>query len=151
SSPPLPSPSRSDNMVEADSEFITLYIHSLIPLYVCLVGLSWVIHDYFVTLEDEIRYIWSARMNFSKAMFLWIRYYTLMLLIFDAVQIHAFTVPGVTSDAVCVAMDTVIRVVGALSLWSVEIVMQQRVYAIYQCSKRVRCVAFRCFHPLIHA
>ncbi|CAK5271486.1 unnamed protein product, partial [Mycena citricolor] len=25
-----------------------------------------------VTLEDEIRYIWSARMNFSKAMFLWV-------------------------------------------------------------------------------
>jgi hypothetical protein len=37
----------------------------------------------------------------------------------------------------CVAMDTIIRVVGAVSLWSVEIVMQLRVYALYDCSKRV--------------
>lgn len=35
-------------------------------------------------------------------------------------------------------MDTIIRVVGAVSLWSVEIIMQLRVYALYSCSKRVR-------------
>lgn len=38
----------------------------------------------------------------------------------------------------CVAMDSIIRIVGAISLWSVEIIMQLRVYAIYKCSKRVR-------------
>ncbi|KAK1217205.1 hypothetical protein PQX77_020158 [Marasmius sp. AFHP31] len=37
----------------------------------------------------------------------------------------------------CVAMDSVIRVVGAISLWSVEIIMQLRVYALYKCSKRI--------------
>lgn len=37
----------------------------------------------------------------------------------------------------CVAMDSVIRIVGAISLWSVEIIMQLRVYALYKCSKRV--------------
>lgn len=35
-------------------------------------------------------------------------------------------------------MDSIIRVVGALSLWSIEIVMQLRVYALYKCSRRVR-------------
>ncbi|KAF9020451.1 hypothetical protein BDP27DRAFT_1387851 [Rhodocollybia butyracea] len=67
------------------------------------------------------------KLNFSKFLFLWIRYYTLILLLFDVIQIHVFTLPGVTSDDVCVAMDSVIRVVGALSLWSVEIIMQLRV------------------------
>jgi len=38
----------------------------------------------------------------------------------------------------CVAMDTIIRVVGAISLWSIEVVMQLRVYALYECSKPVR-------------
>lgn len=42
----------------------------------------------------------------------------------------------------CVAMDSIIRVVGALSLWSAEIIMQLRVYALYKCSRRVRSLVF---------
>ncbi|KAJ3725625.1 hypothetical protein DFJ43DRAFT_1002384, partial [Lentinula guzmanii] len=75
--------------------------------------------------------------NFSKFMFLWIRYYTLALLLFDVVQIHVFALPGVTSDNICVAMDSIIRVVGAISLWAVEIIMQLRVYALYHCSRKI--------------
>ncbi|KAJ7922273.1 hypothetical protein B0H13DRAFT_124792 [Mycena leptocephala] len=89
------------------------------------------------TLEDEIRYIWPQRRNFSKFMFFWIRYYSIALLLFDVIQIHVFARPGITSNNLCVAMDTIIRVVGAVSLWSVEIVMQLRVYALYDCSKRI--------------
>ncbi|KAL0574083.1 hypothetical protein V5O48_007868 [Marasmius crinis-equi] len=66
-----------------------------------------------------------------------IRYYTLGLLFFNVVQIHTFAIPGVTSDNLCVAMDSIIRVVGAVSLWSVEIVMQLRIYALYKCDKRI--------------
>ncbi|KAJ6578763.1 hypothetical protein DFH09DRAFT_1361133 [Mycena vulgaris] len=120
-----------------ESDYIPLVKGSLIPLHVVLVGLTWIIHDYFVTVEEEIRFIWSQRLSFSKVMFFWIRYYSIALLAFDAIQIHVFSVPGVTSDHLCVAMDTIIRVVGAISLWSVEIIMQLRVYALYDCSKRV--------------
>ncbi|KAG6835679.1 hypothetical protein H0H93_015824 [Arthromyces matolae] len=59
------------------------------------------------------------------------------LLMFDVTQIHVFSIPGITSDNLCVAMDSIIRVVGAISLWSIEIVMMLRVYALYNCSKRV--------------
>ncbi|CAK5274421.1 unnamed protein product [Mycena citricolor] len=120
-----------------EAHLIALVLGNLIPLHVVLVGLTWVLHDYFITLEDEIRYIWSQRMSPSKFMFLWIRYYTIALLLFDVVQIHVFARPGITSPNLCVAMDTIIRVVGAVSLWSVEIIMQLRVYALYSCSKRV--------------
>jgi hypothetical protein len=34
-------------------------------------------------------------------------------------------------------MDSIIRIVGAISLWSVEIVMQLRIYALFKCSKKV--------------
>lgn len=37
----------------------------------------------------------------------------------------------------CVAMDPITRVLGALSLWSIEIVMQMRIYALYDRSKKV--------------
>lgn len=45
----------------------------------------------------------------------------------------------------CVAMDSIIRVVGAISLWSVEIIMQLRVYAVYKCSRRVSSASRRLF------
>ena len=34
-------------------------------------------------------------------------------------------------------MDPTIRVVGAISLWAIEIIMQLRIYAIFDCSKKV--------------
>lgn len=83
-----------------------------------------------------------------------IRYYTVLLVAFDVAQIHSFAIPGVTTVDVyvsfftssyltfiwensCVAMDPTIRVVGALSLWVVEIMMQTRVYCLFGRSKRV--------------
>uniref|UniRef100_A0A0W0FEH9 DUF6533 domain-containing protein n=1 Tax=Moniliophthora roreri TaxID=221103 RepID=A0A0W0FEH9_MONRR len=121
---------------EEQAKFIKLYQGNLTPLRVCLVGLTWGLHDYLVTLEDELKYIWPLKRSFNKFMFFWIRYYTITLLVFDVIQIHTFSIPGVTSDNVCVAMDSIIRVVGAISLWSVEIIMQLRVYALYKCSKK---------------
>ncbi|KAJ6549996.1 hypothetical protein B0H19DRAFT_1160193 [Mycena capillaripes] len=135
------SPSSSSTDAAQDtSQLIPLVIGSLIPLHVVLAGLTWILHDYFVTLEDEIRYIWPQSLSFSKLMFLWIRYYTIALLLFDVIQIHVFARPGITSNNLCVAMDTIIRVVGAVSLWSVEIIMQLRVYALYGCSKRIAAI-----------
>ncbi|KAH0578985.1 hypothetical protein H2248_003161 [Termitomyces sp. 'cryptogamus'] len=42
-------------MTENTGKFITLYRASLIPLHACLVGLTWIVHDYLITLEDEVR------------------------------------------------------------------------------------------------
>ncbi|TFK42186.1 hypothetical protein BDQ12DRAFT_598906 [Crucibulum laeve] len=130
----------------ADLEkFTKLFKGSLIPLHACLPGLTWVLHDYFVTIEDEIRYVWPQKWNAGKILFFWIRYYGIALLMFDVTQIHLFSRPGITSDNVCVAMDTIIRVVGAISLWSIEIVMQMRIYALYKCSKKVAMINFILF------
>ncbi|KAF9466256.1 hypothetical protein BDZ94DRAFT_1319532 [Collybia nuda] len=126
-------------------DFVKLYKGSLVPLYGCLPGLTWILHDYFITLEDEVRYIWSQKPSLGKFMFLWIRYYSIALLIFDVTQIHLFTRPGITSETVCVAMDSIIRIVGAISLWSVEIIMQLRIYALFKSSKKVAFINFVLF------
>ena len=34
-------------------------------------------------------------------------------------------------------MDSIIRIVGALSLWPIEILMQMRIFALYKCSLKV--------------
>ncbi|PPQ76529.1 hypothetical protein CVT26_013364 [Gymnopilus dilepis] len=113
--------------------FVHLYRLNLVPLYVCLPALVWVLHDYFVTLEDENH----QRPGIGRVMFFLIRYYTIFLVIFDVVQIHSFTIPGVPSLDLCVATDATTRLAGALSLWAVEIIMQIRIYILYNRSKRV--------------
>jgi len=125
------------NPAEPSADFIALYKANVIPLYVVLCSLVWVLHDYFVTLEDEVTYIWKQRHNFGRFMFFWIRYYTIILLIFDVVQIHSFTLPGVRTRALCIATDPTMRMVGAISLWSVEIIMQLRIHALFNRSKKI--------------
>jgi len=121
----------------ASADFIALYKRNLVPLHVVLCSLVWVLHDYFVTLEDEVTYIWTQRPNFGRLMFFWIRYYTIILLIFDVVQVHSFALPGVSTRALCIAADPTVRILGAISLWSVEIIMQLRIYALFNRSKKV--------------
>ncbi|KAJ7055849.1 hypothetical protein C8F01DRAFT_1157903 [Mycena amicta] len=148
------SSSSSSSLTTAGSsqpDLASLVRGNLIPLHVVLAGLTWILHDYFVTLEDEIRYVWPQRFNFSKFMFFWIRYYSIALLLFDVIQIHVFARPGITNNNLCVAMDTIIRVVGAVSLWSVEIIMQLRVYALYNCSRRVAAINILLFLASIAA
>ncbi|KAI0032781.1 hypothetical protein K488DRAFT_22931, partial [Vararia minispora EC-137] len=107
-----------------------------IPLYTSLASFTWVLHDYLLTVEDEARYVWPGPWNVGKLLFFWVRYYTVAVELFDVAQIHSFATfqPSLTT---CVVMDAMIRVVGALSLWMIEIVMQLRIYALFRCSKKV--------------
>jgi hypothetical protein len=44
---------------------------------------------------------------------------------------------GVPSDFLCVLIDPITRLAGAISLWSIEVIMQIRIYALYNRSKKV--------------
>ncbi|KAF9483245.1 hypothetical protein BDN70DRAFT_342950 [Pholiota conissans] len=123
--------------VVTDEETIRLSKLGLIPLYVVLTSLVWVLHDHFITLEDEVNYIWKQRRSFSRFMYFWIHYFTIFLVLFDVVQIHSFTIPGVASRSLCIAADPITRMGGAIGLWSVEIVMQMRIYIIYRRNKKI--------------
>ena len=76
-----------------------------------------------------------------------IRYYTILLLICDVLQIHSFTIKGVPNKELCVIVDPLTRLAGAISLWAVEIIMQLRIYALYDCSKKVRFARCPCLKP----
>jgi len=109
-------------MADSDPEFIALYNRNLIPLNVVICSLVWVLHDYFITLEDEVTYIWTQRPSFGRFMFFWA---------------HSQTLPGVRTRELCLALDLTNRIVGAINLWSVEIIMQIRIYALFNRSKKI--------------
>ncbi|KAF8348819.1 hypothetical protein F5887DRAFT_1097461 [Amanita rubescens] len=122
---------------ESNSAYLHAYEANIPPLYTILASLTWVLLDYFYTLEDEVRLVWPQRWNRGKIMFLWMRYYTIFLVAANALQIHLFTIPGITSNTVCLAVDPMLRIAGAISLWSVEIIIQLRIYALYGCSRKI--------------
>ncbi|KIM42603.1 hypothetical protein M413DRAFT_120506 [Hebeloma cylindrosporum] len=104
-----------------------LRVH-FVPRYVTFATLSWVIQDYFITLEDEVTYFWSRKPGFGAFIFVWMRYYTIFLVVFDTLGFFVISGPkSVTINAV----------LSAISLWSVEIIMQVRIYLLFDRSKRV--------------
>ncbi|KIM37269.1 hypothetical protein M413DRAFT_276320 [Hebeloma cylindrosporum] len=107
---------------------VRLYARDFIPLYVVLSALVWVIHDYFLTLEDEVTYFWSRKRSSGTLIFFWIRYYTIFLVVFDTIETHIFPIPAIMTQSL---------IVGAISLWSIEIIMQLRIYVLFDRSKKV--------------
>ncbi|GLB41048.1 hypothetical protein LshimejAT787_0902630 [Lyophyllum shimeji] len=116
-------------------EFEALYKAGLVPLHACLVGLTWIFHDYFITLEDEIRYIWPMRRGTPKFVFLFGT--TALLSSFSTSPRSTCSLAQASHLTSCVAMDPVTRMAGAIGLWSIEIIMQLRVYALYRSSKKI--------------
>ncbi|KAI4524907.1 hypothetical protein K525DRAFT_360688 [Schizophyllum commune Loenen D] len=109
---------------EEIAAYARLYEGNLIPMYATVVGLAWVYYDWALTIDDEVRYVWPQKMNVGKAIYLWIQWLA---------RIH----PAMTNPMLCIIMDPVDRLSGAVLLWSVEIIMQLRIYAIYERSAKV--------------
>jgi len=117
--------------------FAHLYSLNLIPLRVVLGAFALVIYDYFLTLEDEVKYVWKQKPSLGRTLFFLIRYYTIVLVLFDVLQIHLYASPGFANTYRCVLIDPVTRLAGAISLWVVEIYMQLRIFALYNRSRKV--------------
>ncbi|KAF8700061.1 hypothetical protein AX14_000831, partial [Amanita brunnescens Koide BX004] len=121
----------------SQSDFIRLFRSNLVPAYVILASLTWILYDYFLTLDDEVKLVWPQRWNRGKICFLFVRYYTITLLVLNVAEIHYFTHPGYATDTACVAFDLISRIAGAIALWAIEIIMQLRIYALFGCSRKI--------------
>ncbi|KIM47051.1 hypothetical protein M413DRAFT_268663 [Hebeloma cylindrosporum] len=100
-----------------------------IPACISIACLTWVVHDYFITLEDEVTYFWSQKPRFGVLIFYWIRYYTIFLILFDTIV----DIYKIRSSKIIICSLTL----GAISLWSIEFVMQLRIYILFNRSKRL--------------
>ncbi|KAK2460163.1 hypothetical protein APHAL10511_007842 [Amanita phalloides] len=121
----------------SEGQFISLFKSSLVPAYVILVALTWLFYDYLITFDEEVRFVWPQRWNRGKISFLFVRYYTIGLLVLNVAQIHLFTHPGYATNTSCVAFDLILRIMGAIALWAIEIIIQLRIYALFRCSRKI--------------
>lgn len=107
------------------------------PAYVILASLTCIIYHYLLTLDDEVELVWSQRWNRTKILFLFVRYYTICLIVLNAIQIHLFTHKGYATNTSCVVFSILLRVAGGIAVWAVEIFMQLRIYALFGCSRKI--------------
>ncbi|KAM6504158.1 hypothetical protein JOM56_001101 [Amanita muscaria] len=84
-----------------------------------------------------LTFLQSQRWNRTKILFLFVRYYTICLIMLNAIQIHLFTHKGYATNTSCVVFSILLRVSGGIAVWAVEILMQLRIYALFGCSRKI--------------
>ncbi|KLO15277.1 hypothetical protein SCHPADRAFT_938874 [Schizopora paradoxa] len=108
--------------------------------YYLAVIASLLVYEYLITLEEEIRFIWSLRMSIGKAVFLANRYFpfVIMILDFDFTLGH---VPGTDTDY-CMKTQITLTCLVYFEFLLAHGVLLTRVYAIWKTQKTIHaCLA----------
>ncbi|EJD06634.1 uncharacterized protein FOMMEDRAFT_17124 [Fomitiporia mediterranea MF3/22] len=92
-----------------------------------------IVHDYFLTLDQEIQFIWKARWTIGKVLFFLNRYYTLFVVAFNNYGLFS---PSITDDF-CQHWFNWQGWTGLIAAALAETILQLRLYALYYGNKKV--------------
>ncbi|KAJ7487964.1 hypothetical protein FB451DRAFT_730147 [Mycena latifolia] len=99
-----------------------------------MVSLAIVLWDYLITLEDERALFWKRKpWTFATLLFLWSRYVGTFLTVFG---VFVAVWPGV-SDSVSYSWLRVEGWVGMSVSWATQVILQLRIYALYDGSPKI--------------
>ncbi|TBU21656.1 hypothetical protein BD311DRAFT_771802 [Dichomitus squalens] len=106
-------------------------------------ALALLVYDHLVTLDLEAELVWTQSKR-SRVVWLYIfnRFFPLVWLVLDMIP---FTRSGVVSTKVCIIYLSVDDFVILVSTLAVQIILQLRVYALYDKSRRVRLFLVCCW------
>ncbi|KAJ6564973.1 hypothetical protein DFH09DRAFT_286258 [Mycena vulgaris] len=104
-------------------------------------ALAMVIWDYLITLEDERELFWKRKWTFATFLFLWSRYLGIFLIIFG---VSVAVSPNLT-DSVSYLWLRVESWVGMSTLCSIQVILQLRIYALYDGSPKVTALIISVF------
>ncbi|KAL4076400.1 hypothetical protein J3A83DRAFT_2200375 [Scleroderma citrinum] len=103
------------------------------------------LYEYLLTLDQEIDHIWMRRWKPSTALYVFVRYFgtlynvtaTVIMLIprSDNVVLLNFNYAGVLSS--CQFLFGADAWAGSIIWWAVQVILQMRLYALYNCSKKL--------------
>ncbi|KZV79342.1 hypothetical protein EXIGLDRAFT_846628 [Exidia glandulosa HHB12029] len=94
----------------------------------------WFLYDWILTLDDEVEYIWRRKWSFAKGLFIIIRISTILPLAFEAVL---DTVLENLSVQRCDTAHAVLATMTAAVVFETDIVLQFRVWIMFQKARRV--------------
>ncbi|PPQ72278.1 hypothetical protein CVT26_006499 [Gymnopilus dilepis] len=120
------------------SELLTAIWDTRIVSYMWISGLSFLVCDTISTFPREVAYIWSSRWSFPKALYLFIRYWTLLELILSSL---GNIVPVVFSDMTDLSYPNTQRFRkfrrplsggSTILIVVINVILGMRLYALYE-------------------
>lgn len=101
--------------------------------YAALASSCVIFFDYFLTLEDEVEYIWNAPWTPGKTLFIINRYYTLLSAVFNN---YGLLSPYI-NDTFCLHWIRWQGYTGLISAMLAQMILQMRLYALYCMDRRI--------------
>ncbi|KAG8993354.1 hypothetical protein FRB94_010838 [Tulasnella sp. JGI-2019a] len=105
---------------------------SLVSNYTMVACLIWIVWDWVCLMDFEINYVWRRQWSKSKILYILTRYFGLLLLVFEVVSDSRKW-----SEQFCQWYYIIIGIATTFLLYLIEIGMQLRIYALYNCSRRI--------------
>ncbi|CAE6454421.1 unnamed protein product [Rhizoctonia solani] len=65
-------------------------------IYLAVISLCLLVYDYVITIDQEVKFVWSQRWSFGKAVYIFIRYATLSMMAGHVACIHV-PIPPISS------------------------------------------------------
>ncbi|KAL4076363.1 hypothetical protein J3A83DRAFT_2184930 [Scleroderma citrinum] len=90
------------------------------------------LYEYFLTLDQEIDFIWRQRWTPSNVLYIFVRYFGTLYNLASSVLIFVPHSVSVSSNGLIVQPWA-----GSIIWWTVQVILQMRLYALYNCSKRL--------------
>lgn len=106
--------------------------------YTCGAGMTVMVYDYFLTLGDEVTFLWTGQQRFSfvKLMFIWNRYFTIPWIIISNYHLAALR-PAVSNTFCKVVIPSIAIIQGVSIVVGVQL-LALRVVALYKNDSKVR-------------
>ncbi|KAG6373875.1 hypothetical protein JVT61DRAFT_6028 [Boletus reticuloceps] len=138
----------------AEAEFLALLSAEELSKFCAIGAYTWFLYDYIIMLPTEIRYVWIKPWGISKALFLWMRYFgaafltVYMGILFtpshsERVRPNHTYVPPIFTPTIfisCFHYFVWQGCGGSLILFTVEVVLQLRIFAMYNRNKTLATV-----------
>ncbi|KAJ7895541.1 hypothetical protein B0H14DRAFT_2680730 [Mycena olivaceomarginata] len=97
-------------------------------------ALTLMVWDYLITFEDERELFWKRRpWTLATFLFLWVRYAGILLI---SLGIFVAVSPNL-SDSLCYSWFRLEGGIGMSISWAIQIILQLRIYALYDASPRI--------------
>ncbi|TDL18509.1 hypothetical protein BD410DRAFT_497259 [Rickenella mellea] len=93
-------------------------------------------YDIFITIDQEVEYIWKSRWTLPKVLYLFARYFAVFVQILATAESTSLKV----TSTVCAGWAYFEGITGQMLVMGVELLLMLRVWALYKRDRRVLCL-----------
>ncbi|KAF8874176.1 hypothetical protein BD779DRAFT_261270 [Infundibulicybe gibba] len=101
--------------------------------YLVAAAATLVVFDYILTVQQEVALIWRSPWNPTSLLYIWNRYYTLIILAIDL----SFMFRVIDSDKVCNKYQTFQNISGVVLVVTIDVILALRVWILYEKNRRL--------------